>query len=169
MPETISITRINGTPIGDILIAQSSRGLCRLQFGRVSERKFMAELADRFGSGVSFETRRLPIVEMQLRKYLAGKATSFTLEVDLRKLTAFQRRVLRQAMKIPYGKTVTYGELAARVGNPAAYRAVGGALGANPVPIVIPCHRVIASDGSLGGFGGGLAYKKKLLALERAL
>ena len=81
----------------------------------------------------------------------------------------FQKQVLRQTMKVPYGRTSSYGEIASRIGRPAAYRAVGNAVGANPIPIVIPCHRIIASDGGIGGFSGGLSYKKKLLALEGVL
>lgn len=169
MPEIISISRISKTLLGDIIVAQSSKGLCRLEFGRISGRKFMAGLAEMLGSKASFEMKSLPIVEVQLKNYLAGKATSFSLEVDLRKMTAFQRQVLRQTMKVPYGRTSSYGDIAARVGRPSASRAVGNALGANPIPVVIPCHRIIASDGSLGGFGCGLSYKKKLLALEGAL
>ena len=169
MIKTISVSRIRNTALGDMYVAQSSKGLCRLDFGKVTERSFLDRLAARFGPEASFEMRSLPIVEAQLRGYLAGKVTSFSLEVDLGELTAFQKQVLRQTMKIPYGGTCSYGDIAARVGRPAAYRAVGNAVGANPVAIVIPCHRVIASDGSLGGYGGGLAAKKKLLALEGAL
>jgi methylated-DNA-[protein]-cysteine S-methyltransferase len=165
----ISVTSLKKTMVGDIFAAQSAKGLCRVAFGRTSEKKFLASLAEMFGPDATFEMRPLPIVLVQLKKYLAGIATSFSLEVDLSGLTTFQRRVLRQTMRIPYGRTSSYGEIAARVGRPNAQRAVGNAVGANPIPIVIPCHRVIASDGSLGGYGGGLSYKKKLLKLEGAL
>lgn len=165
----ISVSRIGSDLLGDIFLAQSSKGVCRLEFGRVTERRFIQRLAEDFGPQASFEMRSLPIVEVQLKKYLAGEATSFSLEVDIRRLTPFQRSVLRQTMKIPYGTTASYGEIAARVGRPSAYRAVGNAVGSNPISIIIPCHRVIASDGSLGGFGSGLSYKKKLLSLEEAI
>jgi methylated-DNA-[protein]-cysteine S-methyltransferase len=122
-----------------------------------------------FGVDVTYEMKPLPIVQLQLKNYLAGTSTSFSLEVDLRRLTQFQRQVLRQTMKIPYGRTSSYGEIATRVGRASAHRAVGNAMGANPIPIVIPCHRVVASDGTLGGYSGGLSYKKKLLALEGVL
>src|ERR1700688_3149557 len=102
----------------------------------------------------------------QLREYFAGKRTEFSLPLAPEG-TAFQRSVWRQLQAIPYGETISYGELARRVGNPKASRAVGSANGANPLPIVIPCHRVIAGDGTLGGFGGGLPTKQTLLALER--
>jgi methylated-DNA-[protein]-cysteine S-methyltransferase len=169
MPETISVSRIYKTLVGDILAAQSSKGLCALEFGRVSERRFLKRLAEYIGPDAAFEMRSLPIVDMQLKNYLAGKITSFNLEVDLRGLTAFQKQVLRQTMKVPYGRTSSYGDIASRIGRPAAYRAVGNAVGANPIPIVIPCHRIVASDGGIGGYSGGLSYKKKLLALEGAL
>lgn len=165
----ISVSSIKNTLVGDIFAAQSPRGLCRVSFGRVSERTFLRSLAETFGPNISIEMKPLPIVQLQLKKYLAGTATSFSLEVDLRRLTPFQRLVLRQTMKIPYGRTSSYGEIAARIGRPNAHRAVGNAMGANPVPIVVPCHRVVASDGTLGGYGGGLSYKRKLLTLEGAL
>ena len=103
----------------------------------------------------------------QLREYFAGKRAEFDLPLAPTG-TAFQLSVWRQLQEIPYGETISYGELARRVGNPKASRAVGSANGANPLPIVIPCHRVIAGDGTLGGFGGGLPTKQTLLALELA-
>lgn len=169
MSEVISISRIRKTLVGDIFIAQSSKGLCSLEFGRISERSFLQHLAEYLGPDVSFEMRSLPIVEVQLDKYFAGKVTSFSLEVDLRRMTSFQKQVLRQTMRVPYGRTSSYRDIASRIGRPAAYRAVGNAVGANPIPIVVPCHRIIAADGGIGGYSGGLAYKKKLLALEGAL
>lgn len=101
----------------------------------------------------------------QLREYFAGRRTQFDLPLAPEG-TEFQRSVWRRLQEIPYGQTISYGELAKRVGNPKASRAVGSANGKNPLPIVIPCHRVIAGDGGLGGFGGGLSVKEKLLALE---
>jgi methylated-DNA-[protein]-cysteine S-methyltransferase len=113
------------------------------------------------------ESQRGPVGEAirQLREYFAGKRVEFDLPLAPEG-TAFQRGVWRQLQEIPYGETISYGELARRVGNPKASRAVGSANGANPLPIVIPCHRVIAGDGSLGGFGGGLPTKQTLLDLE---
>jgi methylated-DNA-[protein]-cysteine S-methyltransferase len=103
----------------------------------------------------------------QLEQYFAGKRRAFDLPLAPRG-TDFQRRVWRLLTEIPYGKTISYGELARRIGKPSASRAVGLANGANPLPIVVPCHRVIGADGSLTGFGGGLPIKRKLLALEGA-
>ncbi|HEV7138991.1 MAG TPA: methylated-DNA--[protein]-cysteine S-methyltransferase [Steroidobacteraceae bacterium] len=104
----------------------------------------------------------------QLGEYFAGRRQSFDLPLAPRG-TEFQRRVWRALTEIPYGTTISYGELARRIGNPSASRAVGLANGANPVPIVVPCHRVIGANGSLTGFGGGLPIKHKLLALEGSL
>lgn len=102
----------------------------------------------------------------QLREYFAGQRTNFDLPLAPDG-TDFQKKVWRQLQDIPYGETISYGELAARVGNVKASRAVGAANGKNPIPIVIPCHRVIGANGKLTGFGGGLPVKEKLLALER--
>ncbi len=105
----------------------------------------------------------------QLRDYLAGSRTSFDLQTELSWVTPFRREVLLACAAIPRGQVATYGELARRVGRPAAFRAVGNTMRTNPVPIVIPCHRVIGSDGSLTGFGGGLDVKRRLLELEGAV
>ncbi|MEW6049546.1 MAG: methylated-DNA--[protein]-cysteine S-methyltransferase [Candidatus Zixiibacteriota bacterium] len=106
-------------------------------------------------------------VERQLLAYSEGKLKKFTLKLDLIG-SSFQKRVLTEVARIPYGQTRTYREIAAAVGNPKASRAVGGANAHNPIPLVVPCHRVVAANG-LGGYGGGLTMKKKLLALEGAL
>lgn len=102
----------------------------------------------------------------QLEGYFKGKLTKFDLELHARG-TDFQKRVWSELVKIPYGETISYGELANRIGNPNASRAVGMANGKNPISIIVPCHRVIGKDGSLTGFGGGIDVKKKLLALEQ--
>ncbi len=105
-------------------------------------------------------------VELQLRAYHAGKLKRFTLPVDLSGQTAFRVKVWRTLARIPWGRVLTYGELARRIRKPGAARAVGQACGANLVPVIIPCHRVVAASGGLGGFGGGLDNKRRLLALE---
>lgn len=102
----------------------------------------------------------------QLQAYFRRERSSFDIPLDLDAVTAFQRQVYDELMKIPHGRLTTYGELAEKVGRPDGARAVGQAVGANPVPIVIPCHRVVAADGRLGGFSGGLPVKVALLALE---
>lgn len=104
----------------------------------------------------------------QLEEYFAGTRRAFTLDFELEG-TDFQRRVWMALADIPYAETVSYGELARAVGHPNAYRAVGSANGANPLPVILPCHRVIAGDGTLGGYGGGLPTKQALLDLERGV
>ena len=104
-------------------------------------------------------------VEAQLREYFAGERQTFEIELNLRG-TEFQRAVWNELLRIPYGATITYAELARRIGKPSAIRAVGAANGANPVPVIVPCHRVIGSNGTLTGYGGGIERKQWLLALE---
>jgi len=106
-------------------------------------------------------------LEASLQAFADGKPVRFNIPLDLTAGTKFQQAVWRALLKIPRGETRSYGWVAKQIGKPRATRAVGSACGANPVPIIVPCHRVIAGDGSLGGFGGGLALKRRLLALER--
>jgi len=104
--------------------------------------------------------------EREIREYCAGRRRRFTVTIDLSGVPPFHRKVLAAARRIPCGRTVTYGELARRAGSPRAARAAGQAMAHNPVPLIVPCHRVVAAGGGLGGFGGGLALKRRLLALE---
>jgi len=132
-----------------------------------------ADLAERLearhrGQAIAWEPARCAAVARQLAEYFAGRRREFALTLDPPG-TPFQRDVWGELARIPYGATVSYGELARRVGRPAASRAVGAANGANPIPIVLPCHRVIGANGSLTGYGGGLPIKRALLALEGAL
>jgi len=161
--KTIYVTRMD-SPLGEVWLASTERGLCQVSLsGRES---FLAALRRRFpdASLEEDENRNRGAVE-QLREYFAGKRTEFDLPLDLQG-TAFQLRVWSELRKVPYGYTVSYAELARRIGKPRAVRAVGQANHHNPVPIVVPCHRVVGSDGRLVGFGGGLELKKKLLELE---
>lgn len=143
------------TPVGPVILAAREDGaLTHLQF------------ADCFSPAEEWQESPAPFdaVRRQLDEYFAGQRQGF--EVPLAPAgTAFQRRVWRALLGIPFGETITYGELARRVGNPRAARAVGAANGANPIAIIIPCHRVVAANG-LGGYGGGLKVKQQLLALE---
>ena len=154
------------TPLGTLVIVGGPDGICRICFSIQSfidsspwfKRHFSC-LPER-----DSQPSLLEAVE-QLNAYFKGKRRVFDLPLDLRG-TSFQVKMWRQLLEIPYGSTVSYGEVARRMGHSRASRAVGSAAGSNPVPIVVPCHRVIGQDGSLVGFGGGLALKEKLLVSE---
>ena len=157
------------TPIGRLFAAATETGLVRLSFTQ-SESDFVSELQRQLKTKVVKSAEKLTRVADQLQDYLVGKRRAFDTPLDLRLTTPFQRRVLLAALKIPRGHTATYMDIARRIGQPRAARAVGQALGHNPIPIVIPCHRVLASDGSLGGYSGGRGIETKahLLQLEGA-
>lgn len=155
------------TPFGTMYVAATDDGLARVSWQQRGPDAFVRELARRFpGHLVVHDPDALAEAERQLREYFAGERSSFDLPVDLSALSEFDRRVLEAARRIRFGEVVPYAELAKRIARPKAVRAVGNALGRNPVAIVVPCHRVIRSDGSLGGYGGGVEYKKRLLAIE---
>ena len=156
------------TPIGRLLVAATASGLVRVSF-RQSEATFLSELRRTFGVDVVRSSQRTAGVVHQLRSYFAGERKAFDIQVDLRQLTPFQRRVLAATARVPSGQVVSYGDIARRIGRPGGGRAVGQALTRNPVPIVIPCHRIVASGGRIGGYAGGLTIKRKLLRLEGAL
>lgn len=155
------------TPFGETFLAATARGVLRLSW-QVDDPEGEAEsLRDEFPLwGVKEAPERLEGTAGQLREFFAGERRGFDLEVDLTGATEFQRTVLEATSRIPFGTTVTYGELAERIDRPEASRAVGSALGSNPVPIVVPCHRVVRSDGSVGGYTAGSGYKRQLLELE---
>jgi methylated-DNA-[protein]-cysteine S-methyltransferase len=167
----VSYDSITDTHLGKVFFAATAAGLVSIDFG-TSERAFRERLRAHFGveARLARAPGKLGRIGKQLREYLAGRRTQFDLALDLGALPEFQRRVLLAALEIPHGQVTTYGELARRIGRPKAARAVGQALGHNPVPIVIPCHRVLGSDGSLHGYGAGkgLPTKAWLLALEGA-
>lgn len=153
--------------LGRLYVAATDRGLARLTWLRESDEAFVDELRSRFPeSPVVRDPEALAGVERQLREYFAGRRTRFDLAVDLSALGDFDRAVLEAARRLGHGQVASYGQLARRIGRPRAARAVGNALGRNPVAIVVPCHRVIRSDGSLGGYGGGIGVKEELLRLE---
>jgi len=143
------------SPVGRLLLAADETGLRTIEFPPAEP-------------DPSWQENEKPLRETmrQLRAYFAGKLENFELPLAPQG-TAFQLKVWKLLCEIPYGETISYGQLACRVGNPKASRAVGLANGSNPIPIVIPCHRVIGSNGKLTGYGGGLPIKEKLLALER--
>ena len=156
------------TPVGALLLGVSDHGLCRLSFDPDPERE-LEELARRFGSRVLRSSRPLDRARLELDEYFAGRRHQFEVETDVRTLPAYNQRVLAELARVEYGHTTTYGTLAARSGNPRAARAVGTVMNRNPVPIVLPCHRVVGADGSLTGYGGGLDRKELLLRLEGAI
>lgn len=158
------------TPFGAVGIVATEAGVCRLVLGRGKAVDMRRRLADELPDA-GHEARLLPALQARLREYFAGKPVRFSSPLDLSVVTAFQRKVLTACAAIGYGQVMTYGELAHRIGRPQAARAVGHALGRNPVPLLIPCHRVIGSDGGLRGFSAeqGLALKRKLLELEGCL
>ena len=152
------------TPVGRLWVAATERGLYRVTLGP-SEREFLTSLR-RFGGEPERDEEPFRELFNRLRDYFRGVPTSFSdLALDLRG-TEFQRAVWRAVAEIPYGRVSTYKEIAARVGRPRAYRAVGNAVGRNRLMIVVPCHRVVRADGRIGGFGGGVEVKRYLLRLE---
>lgn len=153
------------SPLGLLYVAVSVKGLCAVDFG-VTETEFLSHM-DPLARSERNVAALMPFVE-QLQTYFSDPSYRFELPLDLDRFTPFQVTVLQAARRIPSGSVSTYGQIAQTIGRPKASRAVGQALGRNPVPIVIPCHRVIASDGSLGGYsgGGGLQSKRLLLDLE---
>jgi len=148
------------TPIGDLVLHVAGGALTAIDFGHQSAVHDAPRAAD-------FEDPVVARAARELDEYFAGRRTTFDVPLAPQG-TAFQQRVWKALLGIPYGRTVSYGEIARRIGQPTAVRAVGLANGRNPIPILIPCHRVIGADGSLTGFGGGLPIKRALLALEHA-
>ncbi|SEC77688.1 methylated-DNA-[protein]-cysteine S-methyltransferase [Streptomyces sp. 2231.1] len=163
-----------GSDIGPLMLAATGEGLVNVVFQATDavRDRALERLAARLG-GEPVEDPDSPLLAeaiRQLRAYFAGDLLDFDLPLDWSLISGFNRQVLRElASGVPYGAVVGYGDLAARVGQPGGAQAVGAAMGANPLPLVVPCHRVVESDGGIGGFGGGLETKRKLLALEGVL
>jgi len=156
------------SPLGPLLVAASDHGLCRISFSADPEEHLDA-LARRHGRRVLRSRRAVERAERQLAEYFAGGRRGFELDVDTRPLPPFAQRVLAELARVPFGETTTYGALAARVEAPRAARAVGTVMNRNPIPIVLPCHRVVGANGSLTGYAGGLGRKEQLLRLEGVL
>ncbi len=156
------------TSLGTFHAAATEKGLALLLLPGASEDEFVTAVKKRFPDAIVEPGGAvLEQAEAEIRAYLAGQRTGFTVPLDVTG-TEFSQRVLAEVARIPYGETRTYSEIAARVGSPKAFRAVGTANAHNAVPIIIPCHRVVATSG-LGGYGGGLPMKEALLKLEGAL
>ena len=153
------------TPIGPLLLAVTERGLCRISYDPEPDRE-TETLARTFGVRVLRAPRQLDPVRRELDEYFEGNRRDFDLPLDLRGREGFSRDILERLAKVPYGEVTTYKSLAVEAGNPRAARAVGTIMNRNPIPIVLPCHRVVGSNGSLVGYGGGLERKRLLLDLE---
>ena len=156
------------TPIGELFVAATPAGLCRIAYDPEPER-IVDNLARSVGVRVLRAPRSVDETRRQLDEYFEHRRREFDLPVDLRVGAGFSRRVLDELAHVPYGELTTYGELARRAEHPRAARAVGTIMNRNPIPIVLPCHRVVGASGSLTGYGGGLPRKEALLKLEGAL
>ncbi len=164
--EKLYVTSV-ATRMGTIHLASTQRGVARIALPGENHKTFFTWLVKTFPKAeISTSGRVNEKPARQLREYFEGKRRKFNFRLDLR-TTPFQSQVLRKLRRIPYGKTASYGEIAKKMGRTKASRAVGLACGSNPLPVVIPCHRVIGANGSLTGFGGGLKMKAAMLALER--
>jgi methylated-DNA-[protein]-cysteine S-methyltransferase len=157
------------SPLGTLLLAGTKRGLVRLAFPEESVDSVLERLARKVSPRIVEAPAPLDAVRRELEEYFEGRRERFELPLDWTLVGPFGRRVLGVTSRIPYGRVLSYGEVAADAGSPRASRAAGNALGANPIPIVVPCHRVLRSGGSLGGYGGGPQRKRWLLELEGAI
>jgi methylated-DNA-[protein]-cysteine S-methyltransferase len=158
------------TPVGEGLVAATRRGLVRVALPNERPDDVLQRLAAQVSPRVLEWPARLDEARRELDEYFEGRRDHFELPLDWRLTHApFAKRVLRATARVPFGSTITYGEAAARAGNPRAQRAAGNALGSNPIPIVVPCHRVIRTGGAIGNYGGGPEMKRFLLKLEGAL
>ena len=156
------------SPVGPLLVAASDSGVCRISFDADPDEHLEA-LARAYGPRVLRARGAVDDARRQLDEYFEGRRQGFQLDVDTHAVPPFARRVLAELALIPFGETTTYGALAAKVDAPRAARAVGMVMNRNPIPIVLPCHRVVGANGSLTGYGGGLHVKERLLRLEGVL
>jgi methylated-DNA-[protein]-cysteine S-methyltransferase len=157
------------SPFGPLLLAATPQGLVRVNLPNYDPEETLEELAARISPRVLEAPARLDDARRQLDLYFEGKLTAFDLPLDWQLSRDFRRNALRAIARIPYGQTRSYMQIAASAGNERAVRAAGTACGSNPIPIVVPCHRVLRSGGALGGYGGGLPMKEALLELEGVL
>jgi O-6-methylguanine DNA methyltransferase len=164
--ETISYSSFDSGLLKRVFVASSEKGVCAVDF-LTSEKAFLNELRREFPGRIVRDDKKNSDACNQIRKYLKGDLTRFTCRLDIRG-TDFQQKVWSQLSRIPYGRTCSYKEIAVAIDRPKACRAVGNANGANALPLLIPCHRVIETSGGLGGFGHGLEAKRALLDFEKA-
>jgi methylated-DNA-[protein]-cysteine S-methyltransferase len=158
------------SPLGTLLLAATPSGLVRLAYvDYEGETEVLEQLAARLSPRVLAAPRKLDEPRRELDQYFAGRRREFELPLDWRLTGGFGRRVLEATARIPYGATATYKQVATEAGNARAYRAAGNALGSNPIPIIVPCHRILHSGGGLGGYTGGLERKRVLLGVEGSI
>jgi methylated-DNA-[protein]-cysteine S-methyltransferase len=160
---------LTDSPFGPLLLAKTQRGLIRVGLPNQDSDELLVDLAKRLSPRVLEAPGELDEIRRELDLYFEGKLDSFDLPLDWRLSGGFRQRVLRAINRIPYGQTRSYTEMARKAGNDRAVRAAGTACGSNPIPLVVPCHRVLRTGGALGGYGGGLPMKEALLQLEGVL
>ena len=156
------------SPVGPLLLAATERGLLRVAFEIEGHEAVLDRIAAQVSPRILRDRARLDTVARELDEYFAGRRRTFDLPLDLQLARGFRRVVLQHLAAIEYGRTASYATVAAASGSPRAVRAVGSACARNPLPLVVPCHRVVKSDGSIGQYGGGVAAKRRLLDLEAA-
>ncbi len=154
------------SPIGKLYLGATDKGICKLTWRKASWNNFPNELSGMYEVEAINDNNHFDVIIDELKKYFSGKLKHFSIEPDLLCKTEFEKRILLSVKRIEWGETRSYGNIAEQSGCPGGARAAGNAIGKNPVPIVIPCHRVIKSDGALGGFTGGLDIKEFLLRTE---
>jgi methylated-DNA-[protein]-cysteine S-methyltransferase len=154
------------SPVGTLLLAATPRGLVRLAYLGGDESDVLEQLAAKLSPRILAAPRKLDEPRRELDQYFAGARRTFDVPLDWRLTQGFARRVLQATARIPYGATSTYKQVAAKAGSPLASRAAGNALGSNPIPIIVPCHRILHAGGGLGGYTGGLERKRLLLGVE---
>lgn len=154
------------SPVGRLLVAVTPRGLVRVAYDDEAEDEVLSDLASRVSPRLLRAPEATDEARRELEAYFAGTRRAFEVPVDWTLIHGFARKVLRATARVPFGQVTTYGSVAARAGSPHGARAAGNALGSNPIPIVVPCHRVLHAGGGLGGYSGGLDRKRFLLALE---
>lgn len=154
------------SPVGTLLVSATPRGVVRLAFDNESEEQVLRQLAQALSPRILRAPARLDEVRRQLEEYFAGRRTAFEVSLDWALTSGFRRKVLAATAEIPYARTATYRSVAAVAGSPGAFRAAGTALATNPIPILVPCHRVLLTSGALGQYRGGPDRKRRLLDLE---
>lgn len=161
----VAVTTMD-SPLGELLLLATRRGLVRIAFESENRDEVLGDVATHLSPRILEAPRRLDSVRRELDRYFNGELREFDLDLDWSLVGPFARRVLRRTARIPYGSVASYGDVALGIGVPRGARAVGNALGSNPIPVVVPCHRVVRTGGAMGGYGGGVPRKRWLLDLE---